>query len=225
MEINPKIEKSWLDVLKEEFEKDYFKNIKEKIILDIENWIQIYPPMNKIFNAFELTHFDDLKVVILWQDPYHWEKQAHWLSFSVLEWIKNPPSLQNIFKEIEQDLWIKMSKSGNLESWAKQWVLLLNAILTVQSGNPASHSKIWWENFTDSVIKNISDKKEWIIFILWWNFAKSKKSLIDWKKHYILEASHPSPLWAYKWFFWSKHFSKTNEILKSNWKKEINWQI
>lgn len=225
MEINPKIESSWLNVLEEEFSKDYFKNIKEKIIADIKEWIQIYPPLPLIFNAFELTHFDDLKVVILGQDPYHWENQAHWLSFSVLEWIKNPPSLKNIYKEIEQDLGIKMSNSGNLESWGKQWILLLNAVLTVQAGNPASHSKIWWENFTDAVIKTISDKKEWIIFILWGNFAKSKKSLIDEKKHYILESAHPSPLWAYKWFFWSKPFSKTNEILKKLGKTEINWKI
>lgn len=225
MEINPKLEESWLEVLKEEFWKDYFKNIKEKIVDDIDSSIQIYPPLPLIFNAFNLTSFNDLKVVILWQDPYHWENQAHWLSFSVLNWIKNPPSLKNIYKEIERDLGIKMSNSGNLESWGKQWVLLLNAILTVQAWNPASHWKIGWETFTDAVIKTISDKKEWIIFILWWNFAKSKKSLIDEKKHYILEASHPSPLWAYKWFFGSKHFSKTNEILKKLGKKEIDWSL
>ncbi|MDD5213867.1 MAG: uracil-DNA glycosylase [Candidatus Gracilibacteria bacterium] len=223
MEIN--IEASWLKVLEDEFSKDYFKNIKEKIISDIKDGIQIYPPLPLIFNAFELTHFDDLKVVIIGQDPYHGENQAHGLSFSVLEGIRNPPSLKNIYKEIERDLGIKMSNSGNLESWGKQGVLLLNAVLTVQAGNPASHSKIGWENFTDAVIKTISDKKEGIIFILWGNFAKSKKSLIDEKKHYILESAHPSPLGAYKGFFGSKPFSKTNEILKKNGKKEIDWKI
>lgn len=225
MEITPKIEASWLEVLKEEFEKDYFKEIKQKIIDDTNSWIKIFPPFPLIFNAFEKTPFSKLKVVILWQDPYHWENEAHWLSFSVLQWIKAPPSLKNIFKEIKSDLWIDLVWKTNLENWAEDWVLLLNSILTVQANLPASHSKIWWEKFTDSVIKTISDKKEWIIFILWWNFAKSKKYLIDEKKHFVLERAHPSPFSAYNWFFWCKHFSKTNEILEKKWIKKINWEL
>lgn len=225
MQINPKIENSWFEVLKWEFEKDYFKEIKQKLIDDANAWIKIFPPFPLIFNAFEKTPFDKLKVVILWQDPYHWENEAHWLSFSVLEWVKTPPSLRNIFKEIKSDLEIDIIWKTNLEKWTKQWVLLLNAVLTVQADKPASHSKIWWENFTDATIKNISDKKEWIIFILWWNFAKSKKNLIDTKKHFIIESAHPSPFSANNWFFWSRPFSKTNEILQKNWKNPINWAL
>jgi uracil-DNA glycosylase len=191
--------------------------------------------MDLIFNAFNQTPFEKVKVVILWQDPYHWKWQAHWLCFSVQEWISPPPSLKNIFKEIESDIWTspqpyplkekKQILKWDLTKWTKQWVLLLNAILTVKDWKPASHSKIWWENFTDEVIRTISYKKEWIIFLLWWNFAKSKKSLIDTSKHYILEAQHPSPFSAHNWFFWCKHFSKTNEILIKLEKDEIDWKI
>jgi len=168
MEIKPKIEASWLEVLKDEFEKEYFKRIKQFLINEIENKQIIYPPMDKIFNAFNLTPFDKVKVVLLWQDPYHWPNQAHWLCFSVQKWIKPPPSLKNIFKEIHNDLWLHIPKSWNLEKWAKSWVFLLNTVLTVRAWNPASHSKIWWEIFTDSVIKTISEKKEWVVFMLWW---------------------------------------------------------
>jgi uracil-DNA glycosylase len=181
--------------------------------------------MENIFKAFEKTPFDKVKVVILWQDPYHWKWQAQWFCFSVPEWITQPPSLKNIYKELNNSLWLNIPKSWDLTSWTEQWVFLLNAILTVQAWNPASHAKIWWENFTDNVIKTISDKKDWVVFLLWWAFAQSKKNLIDIKKHYILETTHPSPFSAYRWFLWSNCFKKTNEILKQNWKKEINWKI
>jgi uracil-DNA glycosylase len=157
--------------------------------------------------------------VILWQDPYHWENQAHWLCFSVQNWEKIPPSLKNIFKEIKSDIWLEISKNGNLEKWWKQGILLLNSILTVEKGKPASHKKIWWDKFTDFLIKKISDEKKWVIFVLWGNFAKSKKILINEKKHFILESAHPSPF-SVKNFSWNKHFSKINNFLK----KEINWE-
>lgn len=221
----PSIHKSWDKILNNEFNQDYYKKIKEKIVEDINNWKTIYPPLESVFSAFSKTSLDDLKVVILWQDPYHWEWQAHWLSFSVQDWVKPPPSLKNIYKELNDDLWIEIPKSWNLENWTKKWVLLLNAILTVKASLPASHSKIGWETFTNTIIKNISDKKENIIFILWWNFARSKKSLIDLNKHFVIESAHPSPFSAYNWFFWSKPFSKCNEILKKIWKKEIDWKL
>lgn len=226
MKINPKIDKTWLKVLKDEFQKPYFKNIKQTLINDLKKGEILYPPENLIFNTFNQTPFDKLKVVILWQDPYHWVWQAHWLCFSVQEWVKLPPSLKNIYKEIENNIWIKLDfKKWDLTKWSRQWVLLLNAILTVKAWIPASHSKIWWEIFTDEVIKTISEKKEWVIFLLWWNFAKSKKLLIDTKKHHILETTHPSPFSAYNWFFGCRHFSKTNNILKKTGKNKIDWSI
>ena len=215
---------SWQKILKKEFKKPYFLEIENFLKKEKENWKIIFPLNSLIFNVFNLINFEDLKIVIIWQDPYHWDNQAHWLCFSVQNWIKIPPSLKNIFKELNTDLWIKISNSWNLEKWAKQWVFLLNSILTVEKWKPASHSKIGWENFTNSVIKKISDEKDWVIFLLWGNFAKSKKVLIDEKKHFILESAHPSPF-SVKKFYWWKHFSKTNKILKENWKKEINWEI
>ncbi len=220
-----KMEHSWLEILKDEFEKDYFKDIKNKLVEDIKSWITIYPHPKNIFNAFNYTPFDKVKVVLLWQDPYHWVWQAHWLCFSVQDWINPPPSLKNIFKELHDDLWFKIPNTWNLEKWTREWVFMLNSILTVKSWLPASHSKIWWEIFTDKVIKIISDKKDWIVFILWWNFARSKKNLIDISKHYIIESAHPSPFSAYNWFFWSKVFSKTNKILNNLRKKEIDWSL
>lgn len=222
---SPNIHPSWSNILENEFSKEYYQNIKKTIVQDINLWETIYPPLDKVLNAFEKTPFSELKVVILWQDPYHWPYQAHGLSFSVQDWVPPPPSLKNIFKELHDDVWVEIPKSGNLEKWCREWVLLLNAILTVRAWMPASHAKIGWENFTDNVIKAISDNSEWIIFILWWNFAKSKKSLIDTKKHFIIEWVHPSPFSAYNWFFESKPFSKTNEILKKIWKKEIDWKL
>lgn len=214
---------SWLKYLNKEFEKDYMKNIESFLEAEIASWKTIYPDPDNIYNALNTTNFDDIKVVIIGQDPYHWVNQAHWLCFSVQDWVKIPPSLKNIFKEVKSDIWTPMPETWDLTKWAKQGVLLLNAILTVQATNPASHSHIWWQKFSDEIIKIISREKTWIVFLLWWAYAQSKKELIDTSKHYILEAPHPSPFSAHRWFIWCKHFSKTNEILKKEWKKEINW--
>lgn len=221
--ISSKIHPSWANILEKEFNSPYYSEIKKTIVNDINLWETIYPPLDKVLNAFEKTPLSELKVVILWQDPYHWPYQAHGLSFSVQDGVPQPPSLKNIFKELHDDIWCKIPKSWNLEKWCLEWVLLLNAILTVKAWLPASHAKIGWETFTDNVIRSISENTSWIVFILWWNFAKSKKTLIDTKKHFIIQWAHPSPFSAYNWFFWSKPFSKTNEILKKLWKKEINW--
>lgn len=225
MNILPKIEKTWNNILKEEFKKPYFKNIEQQLNDDINAWIKIYPKLENIFNAFEKTLFDKVKVVILWQDPYHGEWQAQGFCFSIPAWTKLPPSLKNIYKELNSSLWLDIPKTWDLTPWTEQWVFLLNAILTVQAWNPASHAKIWWEKFTDQVIKTISDNKHWVIFLLWWAFAQSKKNLIDKSKHYVLETSHPSPFSAHRWFLGSNCFKQTNEILKQNWKEEINWTI
>lgn len=220
--MNVSIEESWKTVLKEEFNKDYFISLTETIKKERAEGVTIFPPGPLIFNAFNKTPFDKVRVVIIGQDPYHRPGQAHGLSFSVPDGIKPPPSLVNIFKELEEDLGIPPSSSGNLDKWTKQGVFLLNAILTVRAGQAASHRKIGWELFTDNVIKLISEKKDGIIFLLWGNFARNKKSLINQSKHYILEAAHPSPL-AGGAFFGCKHFSKTNEILRQQGKKEIEW--
>lgn len=225
MKIIPKLEKTWNKQLKNEINKTYFKKIEIKIQDDIKKWIIIYPDTKNIFKAFDKTPFEKIKVVIIWQDPYHGKWQAQWFCFSVPNWIKLPPSLKNIYKELNKSLWIDISKSGDLTPWTEQWVFLLNTILTVQDWKPGSHSKIGWDIFTDYVIKNISDNKEWIIFLLWWAFAKSKKKLINNSKHYILETSHPSPFSVYRWFLWSNCFIETNKILKKEWKSEINWEI
>ncbi len=213
------------NILNNEFEKEYFKQIENTINNELNIWTIVFPSLDNIFNAFKLTDFENLKVVILWQDPYHWKWQAHWLSFSVEDNIKLPPSLKNIYKELKSDLNIDFPLSWNLEKWARKWVLLLNSILTVRSGEPASHSKIWWEIFTDNIISEISNKKEKIVFILWWNFARSKKKLIDENKHFIIESAHPSPFSARNWFFGSKPFSKCNDYLKSIWKDPIDWNL
>lgn len=216
---------NWKKIIEREKEKPYFKNIEEKLNMDLESWINIYPPLEKIFNAFEKTTLENLKVVIIWQDPYHQKWQAQGFCFSVPKWFKLPPSLKNIYKELNNSLWIDNWTNWDLTAWTKQWVFLLNASLTVQESNPMSHAKIWWETFTDNIIKHISNEKNGVIFLLWWWFAKSKKKLIDTEKHYILETSHPSPLWAYRWFLWSDCFKEVNNILKNIWKKEINWLI
>lgn len=225
MKINENISQKWLEIIQKEKNKEYFKNIEKKINEDIKSWITIYPPIENIFNAFEKTAFEDIKVVILWQDPYHGPGQAQWFCFSVPEWMKLPPSLKNIYKEINNSLQIDNKNNGDLTSWTKEWVFLLNAILTVQAWNPASHSKIGWEKFSDEIIKIISLEHEKVIFLLWWAFAISKKSLIDTNKHIVLESPHPSPFSAHRWFLWNNHFKKTNEILKSWWKKEIDWKV
>ena len=219
------IEESRKNILNDEFSKPYFPKIKEFLQWEINAWYTIYPKGKDIFNAFNLTPFDQVKVVILWQDPYHWEGEAHGLSFSVPAWIKIPPSLRNIFKELKSDLNIDPPESGNLEKWAKQWVLLLNAGLTVRKDTPNSHKDAWWHIFTDAVIKKLSDEKEGLIFILWWAFAQQKEALIDKDKHFIIKSAHPSPFSADRGFFWSRPFSTCNEMLKSIWREPIDWDL
>ena len=217
------IEKGWKDVLKNEFNSSYFHDLK--FFLEAEKKKHtIYPPGNKIFSAFNRTPFDKVKVVIIGQDPYHGPGQANGLSFSVSSGIRKPPSLVNIFKELYADLAIPIPQDGNLEPWAEQGVLLLNATLTVKAGLPGTHQKKGWEKFTDAVIKTISDNKKGIIFLLWGNFAQTKAALIDKEKHFILAAAHPSPL-ARGAFFGCKHFSKTNKLLEHQGIMPIDWRI
>ena len=216
------IETSWYELLKDEFEKDYFLKLR-KFIKNEYKTKQIFPNPKNIFKAFELTPVNDVKVVILGQDPYHGPNQAHGLAFSVQEDIKIPPSLSNIYKELYDDLNIPIKRSGNLESWAKQGVLLLNSVLTVESGKANSHKNIGWEKFTESVISLISKKKEILVFLLWGSYAHKKEDFIESNNHLILKSVHPSPLSAYNGFFGCKHFSKTNNFLKKNNIKEIVW--
>ena len=216
------IETSWYELLKDEFEKDYFLKLRQFIKNEYKTK-QIFPHPKNIFKAFELTPVNDVKVVILGQDPYHGADQAHGLAFSVQENIKIPPSLSNIYKELYDDLNIPIKRSGNLEYWAKQGVLLLNSVLTVESGKAHSHKNIGWEKFTESVISLISKKKEILVFLLWGNYAHKKEDFIESNNHLILKSVHPSPLSAYNGFFGSKHFSKANNFLKKNNIKEIVW--
>ncbi|PCI94777.1 MAG: uracil-DNA glycosylase [Flavobacteriales bacterium] len=223
---DPQIEKSWKKVLNDNFNSDYFKEIKNYIIQEKSKNHKIFPPENYIFNAFNHTPFKDVKVVIIGQDPYHGINQAHGLSFSVLEGNKHPPSLINIFKELETDLNIPYPKSGDLTPWADQGVLLLNASLTVREAEANSHQKIGWQKFTDNVIHLLSEQRENIVFLLWGGFAKKKGAKVDQTKHHILTSGHPSPLSANRGFwFGNQHFSKTNQILKELGKTEINWEI
>ncbi|MEN9920500.1 MAG: hypothetical protein RL538_393 [Candidatus Parcubacteria bacterium] len=213
---------SWKTALQAEFEKNYFetltKTVREKYLTS-----KVFPPPKLVFNAFELCPFEDVKVVILGQDPYHGNGQAHGLSFSVPDGIKSPPSLKNIYKEISSDLKKEIPASGNLERWATQGVLLLNATLTVEESKPGSHQKLGWEVFTDAVIKKISDEKVHVVFLLWGNYARAKKALVDSSKHLVLEAPHPSPFSAHSGFFGSRHFSKTNDYLKQHNQPGIDW--
>lgn len=220
----PDIEERWYEVLKQEFDSAYFADIKRFLIEEKRQHV-VYPPSPLIFNAFNLTPFDDVKVVILGQDPYHNIGQAHGLAFSVPDGIQKPPSLQNIFKELNQDLGMQIPATGNLEKWAKEGVLLLNASLTVRANMAASHAKIGWQRFTDAAIKALSDKKQNLVFILWGNYAIAKENLIDHEKHLILKTVHPSPLSASRGFFGCHHFSKTNEYLINNNIKPIDWNI
>ena len=217
-----KIADTWRNILKLEFEKPYFKQLSEFVKEEYINYT-CYPKDEDIFAAFNLCSLDDLKVVIIGQDPYHGENQANGLCFSVKEGIKHPPSLKNIFKEISSDLNKEFSDSGNLEKWAKQGVLLLNTTLTVRENEAGSHQKLGWETFTDEVIKKISNEKENIVFLLWGKFAESKMSLINIEKHKVFKAPHPSPLGAWRGWFGSNHFSKTNNFLKEIKQKPINW--
>ena len=219
-----KIEQTWKDALAGEFEKPYFASLVRFLREEKAAGKKIFPPGSQIFRAFELTPLPQVRVVILGQDPYHGPGQAHGLSFSVPENMPAPPSLKNIFKEIESDLGVKMSGYPDLEKWARQGVMLLNAVLTVRSGEAASHSKIGWEEFTDAVIRYISDNCEGVVCMLWGNFARSKRDLIDRSRHYVLEAAHPSPL-ARGAFFGSRHFSQANNILVSRGQKPIDWQL
>ena len=211
----------WDAVLKEEYEKNYFKNIAMFINKEYKEKI-VYPPKIDILRALKLTDYNDVKVVILGQDPYHGENEANGLSFSVNEGIKLPPSLKNIYKELYDDLGITKT-TGDLTSWANQGVLLLNSVLTVLKDTPTSHSKIGWQEYTDAIIRKLNEREKTIVFILWGNYARSKKNLITNKRHYIIESHHPSPFSANSGFFGSRPFSKTNEFLKKNNIKEIEW--
>lgn len=217
-----KIEDSWKTVLKDEFEKPYFKNLTDFVKSEYSSHT-IFPPGRQIFSAFEHTPFDRVKVVIIGQDPYHGRGQANGLCFSVSDGIPFPPSLQNIFKELNDDLNIEIPKTGNLEKWADQGVLLLNATLTVRESNAGSHQNRGWEQFTDAVIQKLSTEKKNLVFILWGSYAQKKGAMIDPSKHFIIKSAHPSPLSSYRGFFGSKPFSKTNQFLKSIGKEEIKW--
>jgi uracil-DNA glycosylase len=218
----PQIEESWRLALQPEFNATYFSELREFLKAEKESKL-IYPPGSRIFAAFNFTPLTAVKVVILGQDPYHGEGQAHGLCFSVPESVKPPPSLMNIYKELHNDLGIPIPTTGNLENWAKQGVLLLNATLTVRAGDAGSHQGRGWETFTDQVIKTISDLRAGVVFLLWGNYAQAKEELIDQKKHFVLKAPHPSPFSAARGFFGCKHFSKTNQILKKIGLEEINW--
>lgn len=218
----PKIEREWLEVLKPEFEKPYFSELKS-FLVDEKKLYRVYPPGQSIFSAFNHTPFSQVEVVILGQDPYHGDGQAHGLCFSVPDGIAIPPSLVNIFKELNTDLGIPVSKSGNLEKWANQGVFLLNATLTVRANQAGSHQRRGWENFTDEVIRQLSARHTGLVFILWGSYAQAKEALIDTSKHYILKAVHPSPLSVYRGFFGCRHFSKTNELLIKSGKQPIDW--
>lgn len=214
----------WDVILEDEFEKTYFKELMEFVDNEYKTKT-IYPYFPNVFNALKYTDYDNVKVVIIGQDPYHGMGEAHGLSFSVLEGVTKPPSLRNIFKELKNDLDIDEPMHGNLESWTKEGVMLLNAVLTVEKDKPASHQGKGWETFTDEVIKKINEKTEPVVFLLWGSFAKSKRELITNPIHCIIESAHPSPFSAYKGFFGTKPFSKTNDFLRKNNIKEINWEI
>jgi uracil-DNA glycosylase len=222
--LDPRIEESWKNKLSDEFSQPYFLTLKQFLVEEKKQYI-LYTPGSQIFAAFDRTPYESVKVVILGQDPYHGPGQAHGLCFSVPPGIKAPPSLVNIFKEIQNDLGLAMPSHGNLSSWADQGILLLNATLTVRANQPGSHQNKGWETFTDSVIKNLSDNREGLVFLLWGKFAQAKEDLIDATKHHILKAPHPSPFSANTGFFGCRHFSKTNQILKKQGKQEINWEL
>lgn len=220
--MNVQIEASWKKALQVEFEKDYFKKLSEQIRTEYLS-VKVYPHPSLVFNAFTQCPFKNIKVVIIGQDPYHGAGQAHGLSFSVPDDVRVPPSLQNIYKEIHDDLGVTVPESGNLERWAAQGVLLLNATLTVRAGKAGSHQGLGWERFTDAVIKKISDEKKHVVFLLWGKYAQEKGGNIDTIKHLVLSAPHPSPFSAHTGFLGCRHFSKTNNYLKEHGLKEINW--
>ncbi len=217
-----RLEKTWKELLKDEFEKPYFEELT-KFVKDEYKTSTVYPPPKFIFNALDSVPVDKVKVVILGQDPYHGPGQAHGLSFSVPDGVTLPPSLQNIYKEIESDLGRKKHLSGNLESWSKQGVLLLNATLTVRAGQAGSHQNKGWELFTDAVIHHLAEAKDHLVFILWGNYAQRKGAFIDTSKHLVIKSAHPSPLSAFNGFFGSRPFSQTNDYLKTHGETEIDW--
>ncbi|PSK94918.1 uracil-DNA glycosylase [Taibaiella chishuiensis] len=223
--MNVQIEPSWQQVLAPEFDKPYFAGIVQYLKAEKAAGKEIYPAGPLIFNAFNLTPFDKVKAVLIGQDPYHGKGQAHGLSFSVPPGIKPPPSLMNMYKELKDDLGIDAPAHGCLEHWARQGLLMLNASLTVVAATPMSHSKIGWEQFTDAVIRTVSDKKEGVVFILWGRFAQQKEALIDKSKHFVLKAAHPSPFSAHSGFFGSKPYSRTNELLVQQGKTPIDWNL
>ncbi len=218
------IHKEWYEVLKDQFYSEYFKALKQFLVTEKQQYT-IYPPGKEIFRAFDMTPFSQVKVVIIGQDPYHGPGQANGLCFSVSNATKHPPSLRNIYKEIENDLHIPYPISGNLEPWAKQGVFLINATMTVRARQAASHQKKGWEQFTDTVIERLSEQKKGLVFLLWGNFAIAKAKLIDTSKHHVLTSVHPSPLSAHRGFFGCKHFSKTNELLSNQESDPIDWRV
>jgi uracil-DNA glycosylase len=220
--LNPVIEESWKNVLSDQFNASYFAQLKEFLVQEKSHYA-IFPPGSQIFNAFNFTPFDKVKVVLLGQDPYHGPGQAHGLCFSVAEGIAKPPSLQNILKELNSDLGFSVPASGNLEKWAKQGVLMLNATLTVRAHQAGSHQNKGWEIFTDAAIKVLAQQREHLVFILWGNYAQAKASLIDGSRHLILKTVHPSPMSVTRGFYGCKHFSKTNEYLRKHGIEEIDW--
>lgn len=220
------IHDSWKRILKNEFEQPYFATIKQSIVNDKKAGYKVYPPGPLIFNAFNSTPFDEVKVVIIGQDPYHGHGQAHGLSFSVPDGVPPPPSLENIFKELHTDIGMSIPSHGNLQKWADQGVLLLNAGLTVRAHTPNSHKDIGWHQFTDAVIQKLSDYRKGIVFLLWGNFAKGKSKLIDELEHYILKTGHPSPMSANRgYWFGNKHFSQANELLVKQDLTPIDWTL
>jgi len=221
-DVAPNIEESWLLALQDEFSAPYFQELKEFLKEEKQKY-EIYPPGSRIFAAFNFTPLTAVKVVLLGQDPYHGRGQAHGLCFSVPDGVKAPPSLVNIYKELHNDLGIPIPKTGNLEKWARQGVMLLNATLTVRSGQAGSHQGKGWETFTDQVIRTISDLRAGVVFLLWGKYAQDKEMLIDTNKHFVLKAPHPSPFSAARGFFGCKHFSQTNKILRDIGLEEIDW--
>lgn len=222
--IDPIIEAGWKTVLMDQFQSPYFNTLKEFLVEEKKNYT-LYPPGRLIFNAFQRTPFDRVKVVILGQDPYHGKGQAHGLCFSVPKGIPKPPSLVNIFKELKEDMGMAIPDHGNLEKWADQGVLLINATLTVRDSQAGSHQKRGWESFTNRVIEVVSQEKNGVVFLLWGRFAQAKETLIDGSKHLILKSAHPSPLSAHNGFFGCRHFSRTNDYLEKQGKPGIDWTL
>jgi uracil-DNA glycosylase len=223
--LNPRIEAGWKAALSEEFYEPYMADIKAFLLEERRRGAVVYPEASRIFHAFDATPFDAVKVVILGQDPYHGPGQAHGLSFSVPDGVPHPPSLQNIFKEVRDDVGAPIPASGNLEGWARQGVLLLNAMLTVRAHEAASHSKIGWQRFTDAAIRRLSEWREGLVFLLWGRFAQDKAALIDRSRHHILTAPHPSPLSAHRGFFGCRHFSQANERLERGGVAPVDWDL